>query len=154
VNIRKATLKDIETLIQARIDYLNDETNSHDNFDTDGLRSKLREYFNKWIPSNGLVAFVAEEADEICATAFLSIIERIPKKAASANLVGIVYNVYTYPRYRKKGIATKVMSALLEEAKALGLACIDLLATDAGKPLYEKLGFGRITDYTSMRKMI
>ena len=39
---------------------------------------------------------------------------------------------------------------LLDEAKALGLAAVDLMATDDGKPLYEKLGFAPYR-YTSMR---
>ncbi|NLM62500.1 MAG: GNAT family N-acetyltransferase [Clostridiales bacterium] len=52
-----------------------------------------------------------------------------------------MYNVYTNPEYRRRGIATQVMTALLQEAEKLNVAVIDLLSTDDGKSLYEKLGF-------------
>jgi len=154
MQIRKLTLYDMDLLVKLRMDYLLEESKLHSSRDVEIIKIKSREYFSKWIPSNGFVAFIAEEASEIYSTAFLSIVERPPRKAASSYLVGTVYNVFTYPEYRKKGIATKVMSALLEEAKILNVAYIDLLATDAGKSLYKKMGFEQISDYTPMRMKI
>jgi len=61
-----------------------------------------------------------------------------------------VYNVYTNPEYRRRGIATQVMTALLQEAEKLNVAVIDLLSTDDGKSLYEKLGF-KVQKYTPMK---
>jgi len=43
------------------------------------------------------------------------------------------------------------MTELLSEAKLLGVAAVDLMATEKGKPLYENLGF-RVSKYTSMNK--
>jgi len=113
------------------------------------IEKQLWDYFNKWIPSGGFVSFLAEEDGEIFSTAFLSIVERPPRTARSY-LIGTVYNVFTYPKYRRKGIATKVMQALLKEAELLDIASVDLLSTEEGKFLYEKLGF-EIPNYTSMR---
>ena len=42
------------------------------------------------------------------------------------------------------------MGALLSDAESLGVASVDLLATEDGKPLYEKLGF-TVPAYTPMR---
>jgi len=42
------------------------------------------------------------------------------------------------------------MRALLSEAKQHGVDSVDLLSTDDGKKLYEKLGF-ELPSYTSMR---
>jgi len=42
------------------------------------------------------------------------------------------------------------MRALLDEAESLGIACVDLLAKEDGKPLYEKLGF-HVNKCTSMQ---
>ncbi|WP_413228454.1 GNAT family N-acetyltransferase, partial [Clostridium sp. CS001] len=58
-----------------------------------------------------------------------------------------------YPQYRGKGIATKVMTELLSEAKLLGVAAVDLMSTEKGKPLYVSLGF-QINNYTSMYKVL
>ena len=152
--IRKATLDDMELLIKLRIDYLLDESKVKSLDDIDKIKSDLYDYFNKWIPNKGCIAFFAEENDEVLSTAFLSIVERPPRKATSSNLVGTVYNVFTYPMYRKQGIATKIMLKLIEEAKSLNVASLDLLATASGKSLYERLGFSQIDNYTSMRMKI
>ena len=54
---------------------------------------------------------------------------------------GMMLNVYTSAEYRLRGIATKVMEAVLEEAKRQELVYIELLATPAGRKVYEKMGF-------------
>ncbi|MCL2408532.1 MAG: GNAT family N-acetyltransferase [Oscillospiraceae bacterium] len=150
MQIRKATIVDMDLLIKLRSDFLLSDVEGYSVQEVEVIREKNRSYFEKWIPSGNLLVFVAEDNDETCSTAFLSIVERPPRNADTSNLVGTVYNVYTYPQYRRKGIATKVMAALLDEAKVLGVASVDLLATDDGKPLYEKLGF-QIPNYTTMR---
>jgi len=148
--LRKATIEDIELLIKLRIDYLLDENKIKSIDDVEILKTKLREYFEKWIPVDGFIAYIAEKNGEICSTAFLSIVERPPRVADSSYLVGTVYNVYTYPKHRRNGFATEVLRALLLEAKSLGIASVDLLSTDDGKHLYEKLGF-ELPSYTFMR---
>jgi len=140
----------LDELIRLRVDFLLEENKMQDVSEIDAFMKKLRDYFSKWIPVKGFTAIVAEDNDKVCSTAFLSIVERPPRMANSSNLVGTVYNVYTYPRYRRKGIATKVLQSLLANAELLGVASLDLLATEDGKPLYDKLGFS-VTTYTSMR---
>ena len=50
-------------------------------------------------------------------------------------------NVYTVPTYRRQGAARAMVSALVDEAKGRGVTEISLDATEAGRPLYEALGF-------------
>ena len=50
-------------------------------------------------------------------------------------------NMYTDPRYRRKGIAYKTLDLLVRDAKSKGITAISLEATDMGQPLYEKYGF-------------
>jgi hypothetical protein len=45
-----------------------------------------------------------------------------------------------------------LLTMLIDEAKAMDISYLELSATDAGKPLYEKLGFmQRQSKYTDMR---
>ena len=150
MQIREASIDDIDLLIRLRVDFLLEENKLQDVSEIDTFMKKLRDYFSKWITAKGFSAIVAEDNDEVCSTAFLSIVERPPRPANPSNLVGTIYNVYTYPQYRRKGIATKVLQSLLANAESLGVASVDLLATEDGKPLYEKLGFS-VPTYTSMR---
>jgi GNAT superfamily N-acetyltransferase len=148
--IRKASVGDIDLLIQFRIDYLLEEQKVQSLDDIKIIKSKLRNYLSKWIPVDGFIAFIAEDNNEAYSTAFLSIVERPPRNASTSYLVGTVYNVFTYPQHRGRGIATQVMSMLLGEAKSLCVSSVDLLSTKAGRHLYEKLGFVD-SCYDSMR---
>ena len=154
MNIRKAGLGDIDILIKLRFDYRNDRNKTMTQEEQENLRQNLKIYFQKYIPANGFIAFIAEDNGNILSTAFLSVAERPPMAAFPSSLCGTVYNVFTYPEFRKQGIATKVMTALLEEAKKLDVVHVDLLATDDGKYLYEKLGFSEPEEYAYMRKKL
>lgn len=151
MKIRKAGLDDIDILIKLRIDFISEDKKLTQE-EQDDLKQRLEIYFQKYIPNGGFVAFIAEDNGTILSTAFLSIAERPPRAAFSSSLTGTVYSVFTYPEFRRQGIATKVMYALLEEAQRLNIVYIDLLATDKGKELYEKLGFDVSRKYTFMRK--
>lgn len=50
-------------------------------------------------------------------------------------------NVWTNKDYRRQGIAEKLVTMLIEEARGRGVSEISLDATEAGRPLYRKLGF-------------
>ena len=150
MQIRKANVGDIDLLVTLRIEYLREEKKVQDLCDIEEIKGKTRSYLEKWLPNESCIAFIAEDEGNVFSVAFLSIVERPPRTSDSSYLVGTVYNMFTYPQYRRKGIATKVMRKLLEEAKELGVASVDLLATEDGKTLYDKLGF-QVANYTAMR---
>lgn len=54
---------------------------------------------------------------------------------------GYVLNVYVEPAYRGRGLATRLMAEAEDEAKRRGLGFLILHATNAGRPLYEGLGW-------------
>jgi len=61
--------------------------------------------------------------------------------AAYATELAWIGMVLVDPDYRRRGIATRLMSVALNYAQAAGLATIKLDATREGRPLYEALGF-------------
>jgi GNAT superfamily N-acetyltransferase len=52
-----------------------------------------------------------------------------------------ILNMYTEPQARRRGIAKRLLEAMLAWSRAQGLAIISLHASSAGRPLYESLGF-------------
>lgn len=78
-----------------------------------------------------------------------TISENPANSAFSTGIKGTLLNVLTYHKYRRKGIATKVINKVIEEAKAVGVSHINLYATSDGKYLYEKMGF-KESSYTAM----
>ena len=152
MRVRKLGKEDIDLLIKIRMDYLFAEKGVFSDEEVQDIRKKLEEYFTKYL-NKGFIAMIAENENEVLATAFMSMVERPPLIAFSSYLVGTVYNVFTYPEYRGQGIATKVMNELLSEAKLLGVVAVDLMSTEKGKSLYKNLGF-QVSSYTSMNKFL
>jgi GNAT superfamily N-acetyltransferase len=54
---------------------------------------------------------------------------------------GNVLNVYVRPERRRRGIARALVETALEWTRANGVDCVILHASDAGRTLYESLGF-------------
>ena len=55
-------------------------------------------------------------------------------------------NMYTAPKYRRKGVAYHTLELLIEEAKKRNMSYIWPEATDMGRSLYERYGFVKMND--------
>lgn len=60
---------------------------------------------------------------------------------SAAGLVGWVGLVLVDQQYRRRGLGTRIMEAILREADRRGVAIVGLDASDQGEPIYHKLGF-------------
>ena len=151
--LRKATIDDIKLLIRCRIDYLSEDkmqyegrTLTQDEIST--FVPQLEKYLPKHINDNTFIGMLAEVDGNVVATAYLAITER-PAGTGNNGTVGTFLNVLTYPEYRRQGIATKLINAVINEAKEAGVSFIELWSSFEGKPLYNKIGFTEIK-YTLM----
>ncbi len=151
MNIRKATLEDIDLLIRLRFDYLLVDRGSLTTEEKEIIRSQLISYYTKHINTN-FIAILAEMDHTVVSTAFLAISEKPANPAFITGKTGTLLNVFTYPEYRRKGFSTQVISQIIEEAKLSGVSSIDLSASPEGKSLYEQLGFTEPkSKYTPMK---
>ena len=147
--LRRATHDDIESLIRLRIDYITADKGKMSTEEESAIVKQLRNYFAKHISDNTFIGIIAEIDNDIASTAYLAISEKPANPAFITGITGTLLNVLTYPEYRRKGIATKVINKVIEEAKELGVSHIELSSTSDGRNLYEKIGF-KESSYTSM----
>jgi GNAT superfamily N-acetyltransferase len=68
-------------------------------------------------------------------------------------LVAFVYNVYTEPEHRGRGLARKVMDAIHDWCRGAGIQSIALNASQFGQPLYESMGY-RVSESPTMVRLI
>ena len=153
MNLRKAALPDIDLLTRLRLDYLAAEGGPIPEEDRKSLEKQLPAYFTKHLADGSFIGILAEIDGVVVSAAFLAISEKPANLAFMTGRTGTLLNVLTYPAYRRQGIATKVLERLLAEAKGAGVASVDLLATEDGKSVYEKIGFAE-SAYTYMRKRL
>ncbi|MFZ3213728.1 MAG: GNAT family N-acetyltransferase, partial [Terriglobales bacterium] len=52
-----------------------------------------------------------------------------------------ILNVYTYPEYRRQGIARRLMQTMIGWCRQAGFQAVSLHTSDDGRPLHESLGF-------------
>lgn len=149
MNIYQATIDDVQDLIKLRLDYLNTEQPLSET-NVAVLTKQLNDYFTRHLLSGDFIAIIAKIEDNIASAAFLVVNEYPANLSFITGKTGTLLNVLTYPQYRRKGIAIKVIGAIIRKAKQMGVSSIDLYATADGKELYEKLGF-QTPEYSAMR---
>ena len=148
--LRRATVEDLELLISLRFRYLRDDLGSIAPETERTVEAQLRRYFPEHLKSGDFQAFLAEEGGKAAACAYLVRWEAPANPACPSGIRGTVFNVWTDPDFRRNGLATQVMNALIAGARESGISLLELSATRQGKPLYEKLGFCN-SDNTAMR---
>lgn len=52
-----------------------------------------------------------------------------------------ILNVYTYPAFRRRGVARQIMQTLIVWCRNEGFSKVFLHASDDGRPLYQAMGF-------------
>ena len=153
VQIRWATLDDVENLIAVRLAYLSAD-GAADTGWTAKLIANLRAYFTRHLSGSDFMAALAEDGDgHLVATAFLAVVEKPPGLSFPNGLTGMLMNVYTYPKFRRLGLATTLVRFITAEASARRLDVIDLLTITDRMRLYEQLGFVNI-GYSPMRLQV
>lgn len=137
---RMANQGDIPSLVDLRLAYLREDFPSQTAKISSMIQEQLPDYFYRRL-GNDLLVFVCEEDARIVSTVFLLITEKPANPNFPTGLTGTVLNVYTLPQYRKRGYATRLMELVIREANLQNLSYLELKATQAGLPLYRKLGF-------------
>jgi ribosomal protein S18 acetylase RimI-like enzyme len=147
----KASNQDISKLTDLRIAYLQEDLGDISDEDLSLLQKSLPTYLEQHL-NQDLMVYVAREADEIVACAFLLMVEKPMSPAFITGNTGTVLNVYTKPEHRHKGYAKQLMTMMIEDAKVSGVSVIELKATEDGYRLYKSIGFEDVTGrYRNMK---
>ena len=107
---------------------------------------RVVEAFVPWIADairkERYIAWVATSSKgEIVSNAGMLLLEW-PPNTRDLNLVrGYIMNVWTHPDHRRRGLARRLMEAVLAEAKRREIKVTALHASDYGRALYEQLGY-------------
>jgi GNAT superfamily N-acetyltransferase len=141
LTIGQATVADISALEQLRMDYLKEDFGELTSEQKEMLLAEIDPYL-RWHLGTGLMVFVARDDEAgIVSCAWLLLIEKPPSPRFPHGRTGTLFNVYTAPAFRRRGLASKVMDALIEDARIRHLDLLELNATEDGYPLYRSLGF-------------
>ena len=146
---RIATAKDIGLLLKSRLDTLRDVNRLGAGYRfSEDFEEASRRYFLEGDQTTVLAA----EGERVLGCASMCYIELMPTFSHPAGKRAHLMNVWTDPSRRREGIAARMVSMLIEEAWKRGVTEISLDATEAGKPLYRKLGFHGSEEHMVLEK--
>jgi ribosomal protein S18 acetylase RimI-like enzyme len=139
--IREATLTDIpEMLRQRRAMY--QDMGQRDASLLDGMVRSSTSYLHEAMTSGSLRAWLAEiGSGEIAGGGVVILSPWLSRPHSLQCRQAFILNVYTYPQYRRQGVARRVMLTMIGWCRDQGFAYVSLHASPDGKALYESLGF-------------
>lgn len=138
---KRATLEDINTLVETRIEVLRAANKLCADTDMGEVERQSYLYYQKALSDGSHIAYLVFDESGCIGTGGVSFFQVIPTYHNPSGKKAYIMNMYTNPKYRRKGIAYKTLDMLIKEIKSKGISSISLEATDMGRPLYEKYGF-------------
>ena len=136
-----ATHEDIPQLIELRMAYLLADFGMLDATVEDSIRGSLPSFFDRHLGGDLFAYAMRCDDGSIVSIALMLVSEKPPNPRFPHGRIGTVFNVFTVPEHRRRGLARQVMGALVEDARLRGLDLVELNATDDGYGLYKSLGF-------------
>jgi GNAT superfamily N-acetyltransferase len=140
-DIQCATLKDAELLVKHRLsmwcDILPEPAMS-----VTGTEERTREWIGEKLSSGKLVGFIAKtEEGEVAGSGCIWIREQAPLPMSQFLEVPYLMSFYTEREFRRRGVARLIVETAIAWCRAHGYDRVNLDASEAGKSLYETLGF-------------
>lgn len=105
------------------------------------IDAELYHFFMTKLEDQSLIQLLMIDQDEIVASGAILIFEFPPTYTNKSGKKAYVTNMYTRNEYRGKGIATRLLTMLVDETKLLGISKMWLGASKFGSPVYKRFGF-------------
>jgi GNAT superfamily N-acetyltransferase len=137
---RKAALSDVDDLSRLRVDMIREEDDYPESF-LDLLYRNTMQYIESGLADRSYSAWVAEEDGAIIAMGGVTYYALPPNDWCPSGKTAYIGNVYTLPAFRRQGVANRLLTLIINEAKENKCQRILLNTSDMGRPLYEKHGF-------------
>ena len=146
LSYKKATIDDLEFLVETRIEVLRTANKLDKSVDMTVIKEQSYDYYKKALSNKTHIAYLVFDGEKFVGAGGISFFRVMPTFNNPSGNKAYIMNMYTSPSYRRKGIAYKTLDLLVLSAKERGISSISLEATEMGRPLYEKYGFIKMND--------
>jgi len=137
--VRPATLADVDVLVRHRVGMFTDMGVP---MDVAALDAAFRAWLADMMPAGTYRGWLAEtSAREVVSGGGITVLPWPPGPTYPGTRLAFVYNVYTDPPHRRRGLARLIMEAIHVWCRGAGITSMALNASRDGQPLYEALGY-------------
>jgi len=139
-SIREATAADVNLIVRHRRGMFADMGHG-DEAGRDEMASAARPFIEAALRDGTYRGWLVEDGGAVVAGGGVAILGFQPTPLDPRPQRLWVVNMYTEPSHRRRGLAGQVMECIIAWCREQGFATLYLHASDAGRPLYEQLGF-------------
>ena len=143
--LRDATVDDIPLLARHHRKMFEEIwENKFEQIDNDRFSEMETQYARKLqyhVPDDTCKAWVIEDGDNIIASGAVSVAAYVPTPHDSRYEIAFLHSMYTERDYRNRHCALRIVNQAISYCKKRGLKRVFLIASDAGRPIYKKVGF-------------
>ena len=136
--LRVATLDDVDVLVHHRIAMFQDMGVPLDATAVDGA---FRPWLLEMMPKGVYRAWVVDAGSRVISGGGITILPWPPGPHYFSGRLAFVYNVYTEPDHRRRGLGRMVMEAIHAWCREERIESLALNASRFGQSMYESLGY-------------
>ena len=138
VVVRRATVFDVGALVALRAEMFRVTGTAM----TDGRwRSNAHRWFTERVKNPIYGIFVVQAGQDVVACAMGAVRDAAPSPEVPDGRDVLVSNVCTFPAHRGHGYGKRAFEAVMRWAVSTGIGRAELMATEAGRGMYEQTGF-------------
>jgi GNAT superfamily N-acetyltransferase len=138
--IRESTLDDLALVLRHRRGMFRDM--GHGESVLDAMEAASASFFSAALRDGTYRGFFAvDEEGRVLAGGGIVLLAHQPQPVDPRPRRPFVVNMFTEPEHRRRGLARLLMQAMIDWTRAQGYATLTLHASDAGRALYESMGF-------------
>lgn len=142
--LREAARADIPVLTKHRRwmfdDMLLTQTVGYTTADVDAMEPVYEHYLQVHLGS-AIRAWVAEAGGRVVASGAILFYHWSPRPRDLTGEAALLHSIYTEPDFRRRGLARQITQQLVAACRESGYKTVALHASQAGRPLYDSLGF-------------
>lgn len=141
IKIRRACAEDLKHILHHRLAMF-EEMGFRDRAVLDQVEAVSRDYFAEALRAGRYVGWMAEDSNgKVIGGGGIVVADWPGNPRENHPKRTWILNMYTEPRARRRGVAKTLLQAMIEWCRAEGYGSVSLHASEAGRPLYESIGF-------------
>lgn len=150
IQIRKATIQDIDLLMLWRMEVLHDVFSIPPGQSVTDLEKENRRYYQTELLQGRHIACFAYMGEEIAGCGGMCLYHEMPSPDNPNGKCAYLMNIYSRPQFRRQGIGHAIVCWLIGQAHLRGISKIYLETSQDGRPLYQEIGFSDMIGYMKL----
>ncbi len=152
VSVRKASLSELDLLMEWRMRVLAEVFSDSERPDLESIRKNNERYYKEHLGDDTHTACFAadEENGTIIGCGGICYQQEMPSPDNLSGTNGYLMNIYTIPELRSAGIGRRIVEFLIGDARTRKTEKIYLESSAEARHMYKEIGFSDMPDYMKL----